>query len=116
MSRREADVYRRHHAVYQWIALVLLTFAIVIGGTLLGSVIISSSRLEASQQPSFKYYTSIEIQPGDTLWSIAAAYMSPEYDSVQDYIDEVKELNQLGPDHIHAGQYLTVPYYSRDFR
>ena len=103
--------------IYQWIALGILTLLIVVGGSLLGSVIISASRSEASlEQRSFKYYTSIQIQPGDTLWSIASTYMSPEYDSLQDYIDEVKKLNDLGPDHIHSGQFLTVPYYSHEFR
>lgn len=103
--------------MYQKIAIVLVTFVVIVCGGLLGSAILSASRSEASQeQPSFKYYTSIEVRPGDTLWSIAAAYMSPEYDSIQDYIDEVKVLNQMGPDDIHAGQFLTIPYYSKEFR
>ncbi len=117
VSRREAADYRSRQVKYQKLAIALITLVVIVCGSLLGSAILAASRSEASQEPpSFKYYTCIEIRPGDTLWSIAAAYMSPEYDSVQDYIEEVKALNQLGPDDIHSGQFLTIPYYSREFR
>ena len=77
---------------------------------------LASGRSTASKDhPSYKYYTSIQIEKGDTLWSIADTYMTSEYDSIQDYIREIKELNHLGPDDIHAGQYLTIPYYSGEF-
>ena len=58
-----------------------------------------------------KYYKSIEITSGDTLWDIAKENMSEEYDSVYEYIDEIMEMNNLDSDQIHAGQYLTVAYY-----
>lgn len=103
--------------MYQKLAVAIFTFVIIVCGGLVGSAILSAGRSEAAQeQPSFKYYTSIQIQPGDTLWSIASDHMSPEYGSVQEYIEEVKFLNQIGPDDIHAGQFLTVPYYSQEFR
>ncbi|PXV95550.1 LysM domain-containing protein [Lachnotalea glycerini] len=59
-----------------------------------------------------KYYTSIQIQKGDTLWELADNYITSEYNSYNDYIDEVKNINSLESDKIHEGQYLTVPYYS----
>ena len=117
MSRREMAVRRRQKVMYQRIAIVVLTTCVIIGGVLLGSSIMASGRSEASDDhTAFKYYTSIQIEHGDTLWSIASTHMSPEYDTIQDYIAEVKELNQLGPDDIHSGQYLTIPYYSSEFR
>lgn len=65
---------------------------------------------------SFKYYKSIEIQDGDTLWGIAEKYMDDEYDSVQDYIAELKEINQLVTDDIQSANYLTVVYYDTEFK
>ena len=116
MSRREAAMRRKQQIVYQRIAVVVLTALVIFFGVLLGSSIMASGKSTASEEhPSFKYYTSIQIEKGDTLWSIADTYITSEYDSIQDYIDEVKELNHLGPDDIHAGQYLTIPYYSGDF-
>lgn len=53
-------------------------------------------------------YISIEIQPGDTLWSIAEEYMPDEYGSVAEYVSELKKLNSLHSSDIHAEQYLLV--------
>jgi len=68
------------------------------------------------EHQNFKYYTSIQIKNGDTLWSIAKKYITDDYNNIQEYIDEVKSINQLGPDDIHSGQYLTIPYYSNVFQ
>lgn len=57
-----------------------------------------------------KYYTSIEIMPGDTLWGIAERY-SESYCSIKDYIAEVKSANNLNSDDITAGGYLVIPVY-----
>ncbi|MEH2948000.1 LysM peptidoglycan-binding domain-containing protein [Sporofaciens sp. JLR.KK001] len=58
-----------------------------------------------------KYYTSIEVSTGDSLWSIAEEYMDARNQSVYDYIDEIKEINGLKSDQIRAGEYLMVSYY-----
>ena len=49
---------------------------------------------------------------GDTLWNIAEENMSDDYESVNDYITEVKKINKLSSDQIQDSQYLMVPYYS----
>lgn len=69
----------------------------------------------ASTEPSYKYYTSICIQKGDTLWSIADSYMTAEYKDIDAYISEVCALNHIDASEIHYGQYITVPYYSSDY-
>lgn len=69
----------------------------------------------ASAEPSYKYYTSICIQKGDTLWSIANTYMSDEYSDIHEYIHEICELNHIEDSEIHYGQYLTIPYYSAHY-
>ncbi len=58
-----------------------------------------------------KYYKSVSIQYGDTLWEIASQNMSDEYASVESYVEELKKVNDLASDQISIGQYLTVPYY-----
>ncbi len=56
------------------------------------------------------YYGSIQIRRGDSLWDIARTY-SPNTDySTQEYVEELKRLNKLDSEEIHAGQYLTVVY------
>ena len=45
---------------------------------------------------SYKYFTSIQVKAGDTLWSIAEEYADElHYDSNIDYINEVKMMNKL---------------------
>ena len=44
---------------------------------------------------STKYYTCISIKAGDSLWDIADEYMTDEYISKQEYIDEVVSINKL---------------------
>ena len=46
---------------------------------------------ESAAQQEFKYYKSIEIKSGDSLWSIAEEYKSEHFSSTQDYINELEE-------------------------
>ena len=64
----------------------------------------------------YKYYTSIQIHSGDSLWSIAETYMTGEYQNIYDYIDEVREINHLSGDYLQAGSKLCVPYYSSEYK
>ena len=65
---------------------------------------------------SYKYFTSIQVEAGDTLWSIAEEYADEDhYASNKEYINEVKMMNKLKNDEIVSGQYLVIPYYSYEF-
>ena len=46
------------------------------------------------------------------MWNISEENMSDDYESVNDYITEVKKINKLSSDQIQDSQYLMVPYYS----
>jgi LysM repeat protein len=59
-----------------------------------------------------KYFTSYVVEKDDTLWNIAERYITPEYDSVGSYIDEVMESNHLEHTGIKQGQMLILPYYA----
>ena len=86
------------------LGLMVLT-VIVIGSVLLGTI-----RTQAAPaEPSYKYYTSIQIQKGDTLWNI-----TDDYDSMDEYMEEICAINHILPGDIHSGQYLTIPYYSAE--
>ncbi len=79
------------------------------------SVVLSGFRSNAkddSTETSYKYYKSIVVSGDDTLWSIAEEHMDVEhYDSINDYINEVKAMNSLSDDAIHYGTHLIIPYY-----
>lgn len=59
----------------------------------------------------YRYYKSILIEPGDTLWEIALEFKDARCSSTQEYVDELMEINGLTSDRIHAGRFLTVSYY-----
>lgn len=59
-----------------------------------------------------KLITSVEVKKGDSLWSIAAGYMSDEYDNIHDYIEEIMKSNGMASEEIHAGNFIIVPYYT----
>lgn len=113
--RKQAISLRRGAEVHRNILLALLTTIFVLVCALGVSSIVASGQSEAAQN-SYKYYTSVEIEKGDTLWNIAEQYMSAEYGSIQEYVDEIKEINNLGDDEIHSGQYLTIPYFAQELK
>ena len=97
-----------------FISLLATVIAICIGMLATGFL----SRAQAVSEPiHYKYFRSVMISSGDTLSSISSRYMDGHYASIQDYMNEVCEMNHLqDADDIHAGDYLIVPYYSTDFR
>lgn len=57
------------------------------------------------------YYTSISVEKGDSLWSIASRYSAESPMDVQTYVSEIKRINHLTGDTIHAGDDITIVYY-----
>lgn len=58
-----------------------------------------------------RFYTSIVIEEGDNLWRIAERYNQNSGMTTTEYIEELKSMNRLSGDTIHAGKYLTVVYF-----
>lgn len=77
----------------------------------------SYNTIRSSANDGYKYYTSITVGVGESLWEISGNYMDEaHYDSKKDYIAEVCSINHLKEaDDITAGQTLIVPYYSSEY-
>ncbi len=114
-TRAAAKRRHRERQVRRNILLLVLSIILVLLlSFLLGGFFSQASDLE--HKISYKYYKSVEIMPGDTLWAIAEEYSDTEnYASTVEYIEEVKRMNSLKSNTIHAGNYLIVPYYSTEF-
>lgn len=67
------------------------------------------------EQTLYKYYKNIEIQPNDTLWTLAQDHYCDQKQSIQEYIAEVQNINHLTDDHIVSGDHIVLPYYSTQF-
>lgn len=91
--------------------IVVISIIVVSLGILLGSSIsaFASAREKAQLH---KYYTSVQLRQGDSLWKLAREYAATDQ-SEQEFIDEVCEVNGISESNtLHSGQYLVVPYYS----
>lgn len=117
MGRSESGKSRvkKHKKYRSTFTLWIVAFIMIAGLSIaLGSSLVSAH--DKGEQPEQKFYKSIEIKEGDTLWAIAKEYRGDDYNSIYDYINEVMSINGLTSDQIHAGQYLTVAYYDTQAR
>lgn len=111
-DRRVQNLKREHRQKFPAIGLAL---AVIICLFLI--CIISYSSIKVQANTGFKYYTSITVENGETLWSIADRYI--DYDHYKDknaYIAEIENINHLdNGETILAGRLLIVPYYSMEY-
>lgn len=100
----------RHTAIRTVILLTVVVIGIL--SFSFGSFFSSAHDSETADQT--RCYKTIEVKYGDTLWSIAEENMDDHYDSVQEYIAELTDVNHLedrDPNMIREGTFLTVVYY-----
>jgi len=62
-----------------------------------------ANQLVSDSAPTF---TTVVVAPGETLWSVAAAYASGD---VQGLVNDIREANNLKGVDLQAGQQLRVP-------
>lgn len=79
-----------------------------------GSTIITFANGE-NEKELVKSYTSVEIQAGDSLWSIAENYTSDFKINIEDYINDIISTNNLTSKEVHAGQFIIVPEYHYEY-
>ena len=88
---------------------IIVMLLIVCSGLIIANAAVSDDTISDQN----KYYTSISIEKGDTLWSIASNYVSGPK-TISNYVNELKEINNLQTDCIYQGQNLIVYYYSSE--
>ncbi len=92
--------------------IMLLTGFILVSSIILSLGIISTRVVAERAVTREKLVTSVKIEKGDSLWSIASQYFTDEYDDINSYIAEIMYSNGLTSDVIHEGSYIIVPYYT----
>ena len=110
LRKREA-VVRRQKGLLAIVVILIVAFGILLGTSI--NALASSEKDIASYN---KYYVSIRIESGDTLWTIADEYVEGFNLSKSDYITEVCQINGISEDNIHAGDYIVVPYFSQEIK
>ncbi|MDE7251515.1 MAG: LysM peptidoglycan-binding domain-containing protein [Acetatifactor sp.] len=120
MTDRELREYkriirRRRERRVRFLFMVMAVWSILICVVSYHSL--TSSAKNDTADVMFKYYTSVTVEAGDNLWSIANQYVDyHQYKDKDTYIEEVCSINNLDDAaEIRAGQRLIVPYYSVEF-
>lgn len=109
-SRIVRNRIRRQQEMKKNFMLLTMTVCLIIVCSFSLSTFRANAKSKA--ETSYKYYKSISVSNNDTLWSIAEKYMDEEhYDSIADYISEIKCMNSLSGNSIHYGEYIIIPYY-----
>ncbi len=110
MNKKRRQRQLRRNIITGVIALILIISLTVA----LGSIMVYAQSND--KVTMYKYYTSIEVQQGETLWSIAEKNLETgQYEDLISYIKEILHINHLKDDTIIAGQNLIIPYFSEQF-
>lgn len=108
--RKYQKVYQKQDVHQKYIVIL---FCYLIAVVMFSIIFLRTTNAQAAPtKVTAKYYTSIRIEAGDTLWTIASNYITDDYRNINDYILEVCSINHISKDEIHAGQYLVIPYYA----
>ena len=102
--KRRAQIVKR-----QRLCLITVSFLMILLSVF---VIRSKTGIVNAENTRQKYFTHITVEAGDTMWDIAAQYMTEEYDSVNAYIHEVEHMNHISGDDIMEGSSIMIPYYA----
>lgn len=111
--RRLRNRKKRQYQLQRNISICVVTCVLVLILSITYGNIFAQAR-SGDMPAACKYYTSIEVHYGETLWSIAEDYLDTgHYHDIRTYINEILQINHLSEDaFITAGQYLIIPYYS----
>ncbi len=115
ISQKANDCLRRRaRAVQVQRQIAILTSVVAVALAILLGSSISAMANSPGKPKLHKYYTSIAVESGDTLWSLADDYLVDGLMDRSAFIAEVSELNHLSDERIHSGAYLVVPYYASE--
>lgn len=103
---------RNHRRMVRMIRRRLLVFLVVLGISLVAVTAFSGAEKTSAKTDRTKMLTSVYVQEGDSLWSIAEEYYTPEFGSIREYVKEIRNTNGLSGDKILYGYTLLIPYYN----
>lgn len=119
MTDRELKSYRRALRLKRERQRKCMTFGLTLSAVFCMVIIctISYGSIKTQANNGFKYYTSVTVESGDTLWDIADQYIDHEhYEDKNAYIAEIERINHLDADEmLLTGRRLIVPYYSAEY-
>ena len=109
--RLHAASKRRRNVFLKKIMLVVTALVLVLGiSVFYGTSLVVAHDSSYSVAPEKKYYKSIQITSGDTLWNIAENYMPSDMDT-REAVYIIKKVNNIDST-VRDGQTILIPEYS----
>ncbi len=94
---------------FLFIVLFILALIFFLTRSMITAKAVSPEEVSAGVQQ--KYYMSYEVQDGDTLWDLAGEYNDFSVQDSSSYIEEVRSMNHITGESIHAGEFIVLPYF-----
>ncbi len=116
--RIRANKARRQRIFKRQLSLIIVLATMVLFTFIFMCSSIYSDAQSDNYEPEFKYYTTVTVHAGDSLWSIATEnYSEDHYNNLSSYITEICKLNRMDTDStLNAGESLIIPYYSKEYK
>ncbi len=105
--------HRRRQMIFRRVMFFLSIF-IVTAGIAFGAGSMASHAESLNDTHYYKYYTSITVEAGESINSLAAEY-GEHFASKKEFINDLIFINHLTDDVLYEGMTLIVPYYSAEF-
>ena len=103
---RQRQINRQYrHLIFVLVGIILFLMVLLFT---------SQNSVAQADEMVIETYRSEVIQPGDTLWSLAEAYRLPDM-PVEEYIKEVRRINQMNSNELVSGEYLILPIYMYEY-
>lgn len=106
---KRAHIVRIEKTIITAIIIIVISLLILLGSSI-HAFADSSSTIKMN-----KYYTSIRVEEGDSLWSIAEENIAGTEVDINDYISEIKSINNIS-NNIKTGDYIVVSYFSPELK
>ncbi len=109
---RRQQIVRRQYMIISVVLFVAMFL------TVFNLMSFKSSAQSDTFVPEYKYYKTVTIHSGDTLWNLASEeYSSDHYKNLESYISEICSINSIDSDtKLYSGETLIIPYYSKDYK
>jgi len=89
----------------------LIGFLVAVIFILFGLLLSTGTTRAGADEYVITSYESVQLMPGDTLWSLAESHKLSTMDT-RAYIQTVKQINHLQSSELISGEYLVLPVYS----
>lgn len=109
---RKSRIAAKRRKTMKKIRIIILIIAIIASGSIIFFSNVVNAQEKVYEDNSVKGFMYITVSQDDTLWNIANDHIDSHYESIYQYIREVKELNGLTSDSIHSGARIIIPVYA----